>query len=603
MGETRRLLILYGSQTGTAQDVAERIGREARRRLFAVKVVALDSYPVAELIREQLVVFVCATTGQGDPPDNMKMFWRFIMRRNLPGNSLAGVSFAVLGLGDSSYQKFNFVAKKLHKRLEQLGGQPVLKPALSDEQHELGQDAVIDPWVTSLWDRLLQLSPLPPGAEIISADVRPAARYLVRFIGEEHASPQTDFTVNKEQTAAEGVTKEAPSQACPFLAPLLSSNRVTAPDHFQDVRLVRLDVSRSSVSYSPGDVVMVQPQNLPDRVEQFLMHMGLDGSRTFYLQQSDPDIPLPTTLPQPCTVEQLVREYLDIGSVPRRSFFEMLSYFAEDELEKEKLQEFCTPESQDDLYSYCNRVRRTILEVLQDFRLSSQRVPFEYLFDLIPPVQPRAFSIASSPKAHPGEIHILMAVVRYRTKLHQPRQGVCSTWLASLTPGAEVKVPIWVKRGTIVFPRDESTPVVMVGPGTGVAPFRSFIHERVADGVGGNYLFFGCRGKERDFYCQEEWSRMEEKQLLQLFTAFSRDQEEKIYVQDKIRENGPLIWRLLNEQSAHFFIAGNAKRMPDDVRASVRDMVQLHGQMTEQEADTFLESLERNRRWQVEAWS
>ncbi|XP_076454641.1 NADPH-dependent diflavin oxidoreductase 1-like [Babylonia areolata] len=593
MDGTRRLLILYGSQTGTAQDTAERLGREAKRRWFSVKVSALDDYPVRELITERLAIFVCATTGQGDPPDNMKMFWRFLMRKNLPADSLCSLRYAVLGLGDSSYQKFNFVAKKLHKRLEQLGGRAVMKAGLSDEQHDLGQDAVIDPWSTELWEHFLQLSPLPAGHTVISADVRPASRY------------RTVFTNDAEETQSVPAPcgDERPSQGRPFLASLIANDRVTAPDHFQDVRLVRLDVSGSSIEYKPGDVVMVQPQNTEERVQQFLTHMGLDGSQKFRLQQNDADTPLPSSLPQPCSIEEAVRCYLDIGSVPRRSFFEMLAHFAEDELEREKLQEFCTPEGQDDLFSYCNRVRRTILEVMQDFHQTSKRVPLDYLFDLIPPLQPRAFSIASSPQAHPREVHILMAVVKYRTKLQSPRQGVCSTWLASLTPDLGIRIPVWVKAGTIAFPQDPATPVVMVGPGTGVAPFRSYIHERAASGFGGSYLFFGCRGADRDFYCRREWEALEQKNMLTLFTAFSRDQEAKIYVQDRILENGELIWRLLQEEAASFFIAGNAKRMPDDVRAIVKTVIQQQGQRSEPEADAYLQSLERSRRWQLEAWS
>ncbi|KAK7095447.1 hypothetical protein V1264_006849 [Littorina saxatilis] len=746
MGETRRLLILYGSQTGTAQDTAERLAREARRRLFSVKVASLNDYPVGELIKEKMVVFVCATTGQGDPPDNMQTFWRFILRKNLPGNSLANLHYAVLGLGDSSYPKFNFVAKKLHKRLEQLGAMAVMKVGLSDEQHDLGQDAVIDPWSSDLWEHLLKLSPLPLGKDVIRADVRPPPRYRVIFSGD---------TVNHVHSLRPLSGDEKPSQERPFLAPLLANDRVTAPDHFQDVRLVRLNIRGSNIQYTPGDVAMIQPQNIEERVNQFLSHMGLytcntfllvirytpsdvamiqpqnieervnqflshmglytcntfllvirytpsdvamiqpqnieervnqflshmglytcntfllvirytpsdvamiqpqnieecvnqflshmglytcntfllvirytpgdvamiqpqnieervnqflthmglDGSQTFHLQQNDPDVTVPSVLTKPVTVEEVVRCYFDISSVPRRSFFEILSHFSEDELEREKLQEFCTPEGQDDLFSYCNRVRRTILEVMADFHQTSKRVPFEYLFDLIPQMQPRAFSIASSPQAHPQEVQLLMAVVRYRTKLHTPRQGVCSTWLSTLTPDPDCKVPLWVKPGTITFPKDPTLPVVMVGPGTGVAPFRSYIHEKAVNGYGGNYLFFGCRGEKADFYCREEWETLVQKQLLTLYTAFSRDQEDKIYVQDRIKENGALIWKLLNKESAYFYIAGNAKRMPDDVRAIMKKLVEEHGGKSEEEAEAYLQSLERNRRWQVEAWS
>lgn len=164
---SQQLLVLFGSQTGTAQDVAERLGREARRRRLCSRVRALDSYPLVNLIHEPLVVFVCATAGQGDPPDNMKNFWKFLFRKNLLPTSLCQLDFAVLGLGDSSYAKFNFVAKKLHRRLLQLGANALMPACLGDDQHDLGPDAAIDPWLQDLWDKVQELYPPPPGLSII----------------------------------------------------------------------------------------------------------------------------------------------------------------------------------------------------------------------------------------------------------------------------------------------------------------------------------------------------------------------------------------------------------------------------------------------------
>ncbi|KAM9595107.1 NADPH-dependent diflavin oxidoreductase 1 isoform 4-T11 [Morphnus guianensis] len=524
----RKLLVLFGSQTGTAQDTAERIGREAKRRHFQCRVEALDSYDVANLINELLVIFVCATTGQGDPPDNMKMFWRFLFRKNLPPGSLCQLDYAVLGLGDSSYPKFNFVAKKLHKRVLQLGGNPLLPVALGDDQHDLGPDAVVDPWLLALWDKILALYPLPPGLEIISPDVR----------------------------------------------------------------------------FSAGDVVMIQPQNCPEDVQQFCQLLRLDPDRCFVLKPTDPDASLPALLPQPCTIRHLVTHYLDISCVPRRSFFELLSYFSTNELEREKLQEFSSAQGQEELYSYCNRPRRTTLEALWDFPHTTCAIPPEYLLDLIPRIRPRAFSIASSMLAHPDRIQILMAVVRYKTQLSKPRRGLCSTWLASLNPEqGDFRVPLWVKKGGMKFPADPDTPVIMIGPGTGVAPFRAAIQERVAQGRRGNCLFFGCRQKSKDFYCQAEWEELVTKGFLTLFTAFSRDQEEKVYVQHRIQENQRLVWELLNSRNAHIYLAGNAKQMPAAVAEALQSVLQLEGGLSPSEAEEHLIALERSQRFQSETWS
>ncbi|XP_075026313.1 NADPH-dependent diflavin oxidoreductase 1 isoform X9 [Calonectris borealis] len=526
----RKLLVLFGSQTGTAQDTAERIGREAKRRHFQCRVEALDSYDVANLINELLVVFVCSTTGQGDPPDNMKMFWRFLFRKNLPPGSLCQLDYAVLGLGDSSYPN------------------------------------------------------LPP-------------KYTLHYLAEDSPHPDGGLL---QPTAPRAV----PSELHPFAARVVSNQRVTAESHFQDVRLIEFDVTGSGITFSAGDVVMIQPQNCPEDVQQFCQLLRLDPDRRFVLKPAEPGTSLPALLPQPCTIRHLVTHYLDISCVPRRSFFELLSYFSTNELEREKLQEFSSAQGQEELYSYCNRPRRTTLEALWDFPHTTCAIPPEYLLDLIPRIRPRAFSIASSMLAHPDRIQILVAVVRYKTRLSKPRRGLCSTWLASLNPEqGDVRVPLWVKKGGMKFPADPDTPVIMIGPGTGVAPFRAAIQERVAQGRRGNCLFFGCRQKSKDFYCQAEWEELVTKGFLMLFTAFSRDQEEKVYVQHRIQENRRLVWELLSSRSAHVYLAGNAKQMPAAVAEALQSVLQLEGGLSPSEAEEHLTALERSQRFQSETWS
>ncbi|KAM4697047.1 NADPH-dependent diflavin oxidoreductase 1 [Rhinophrynus dorsalis] len=597
----RRMLVLFGSQTGTAEDMAERIGREARRRHFTCRVEALDDYSVASLINEPLVIFVCATTGQGDPPDNMKNFWRFIFRKSLPLNSLCQVDYAVLGLGDSSYPKFNFIAKKLHKRLLQLGANPLLSVALGDDQHDLGPDAVVDPWLQDLWRKALFLYPFPPGLSVISDDVMLPPKFSLRFLDDEAAEMIDNIEIVPRETDPE---RSLPTELHPFLAPLLSNQRVTAEDHFQDVRLVEFDITGSGIDFSPGDVVMIQPQNPPDDVQHFCDLLRLDPDRKIVIEPRDPAIAVPASLQRLRTVRQLVETYLDICCVPRRSFFELLSHFSPDEQEREKLKEFSSAGGQEELYSYCNRPRRTTLEVLIDFPHTTCCIPADYLLELIPRIRPRAFSIASSIQACPNRIQILMAVVQYKTRLHVPRRGLCSTWLASLKPQeGEVHVPIWVKKGSMKFPTDPDAPLVMVGPGTGVAPFRAAIQERVKHGIPGSCLFFGCRGESKDFYFQREWEDLVKREFLTLFTAFSRDQEDKIYVQHRIRENGQLLWHLLSNKQGYFYIAGNAKSMPTEVTDALKSVFQSEGAMSTTEAKQYLALMEKSHRFQSETWS
>ncbi|ELU06663.1 hypothetical protein CAPTEDRAFT_168710 [Capitella teleta] len=585
----RKLVVLYGSQTGTAQDVAERMGRLAYKRHFSVSVAPLDSYPLVNLIHEQMVIFIVATTGQGDPPDNMQLFWKFIMRRNLPLNSLSGVKFSVCGLGDSSYQKFNFVAKKLHKRLIQLGGQVIHPIGLADDMHDLGAEATLGPWLKSVCDKLLNMHPLSKGMEVIPDDVLCPSKFMITKVNE-----------TAESLPLETITPY--SQHNPYQAQVLSNDRVTAEDHWQDVRLMRLHVPQESIAYEPGDVLMVMPQNSEENVTEFCQLLKLSPSMLISFSLRDSGQTLPPALAKPCTVESLARYYLDLNSRPRQFFWEILANFTTSDLEREKLQEFLTPEGQDELFTYCHRPRRTILEVLADFPHATEHLPHDYIVDLFPALQPRAFSIASSPSAHPNEMHLLMAVVEYRTKLQKPRLGTCSTWLASLKPSSrDVRIPVWLKKGMMKFPKD--APVIMVGPGTGCAPFRSLIHERAHQGLSGALLFFGCRYQQKDFLCAREWQRLEEAGALRVVTAFSRDQEDKIYVQHKITECGSLIWDLLSKQGAWFYVAGNAKNMPDSVRDALKKAAMTHGRLSEKDACNFLLDLDKSGRYQAETWS
>lgn len=584
----KKITILFGSETGNSEDLAERIRREAKNRHFPTKIFCMDDYPILNLIEEKLVVFVCSTTGQGEEPENMKQFWKFLLRKNLPNNSLQKMKYSVIGLGDSSYQKFNYVAKKLYKRLMQLGGTPIMPLVLGDDQHEYGYDGMINPWLNKFWSKILEMYPLPNGVHIISDDILQDSKFRIEFIPDD----KVDKNLGNDETN---------SKSSKYTVTLKNNSRITSSSHFQDVRLIKLNIE-DNIVYNPGDVAVLEPKNLKKNVDVFLKLLNVNPEQKFLVHQNDSDDLIPPKLNQLLSVRECAENYWDISSIPRRSFFELFRHFSQSELEKEKLLEFCQPEGQEELYSYCNRPRRTILEVLQDFPHTTPHIPFEYLFDLIPPIKSRSFSIASSPLAHSGEIHLLVAVVKYKTKLLNPREGLCSNWLASLQPEDNIKLSLSIKKGSISLP-SENQPIIMIGPGTGCAPFRSFIHERCYKNIGNNYLFFGCRKRNSDFYFESEWNTLIQKNLLHLFTAFSRDQEEKNYVQHKMLENKELLWKLINEDNAWIYIAGNAKQMPQDVQNALLNIISECGELNINDAKNYLKNLEKNRHLQCEVWS
>ena len=603
----RNIVILYGSQTGTAQEVAERICREAKRLHFNVVICSMDGYkPIGNLIKQKLVVFVCSTTGQGDEPDNMKLFWKFLLRKSLPSNSLESMKFGVLGLGDSSYQKYNFVGKRLYKRLRQLGGNDIVPLGLGDEQHDLGHDHVIDPWLKELWERALDLMPLPYGLPPIPANVTPPSKYNMYPLNTTQILEISNYKNNTEY-----------NQSHPFMAQLISCDRVTSKDHFQDTRLVELDIKGSGITFMPGDVCMIRPNNLKENVEFFFqLFPNLDPDMLFTLKPNDNNNELPESyvLPMPCSLMDCVERLWDIQSIPGRYFFELLSHFApntEDGLtEKEKLLELSSAEGQQDLYDYCNRPRRNRLEVMYDFRHTRPNIPLEYLFDLFPNIKPRAFSIASSYHVMPDKIQLLIAVVSFKTKtLVAPRLGLCSNWLSRLAK--DRKVPIWIKKGTLTFPESTNAPVVMIGPGTGIAPFRAYASKEM------NYksnrerrlvVYFGCRNKHKDFYFEAEWTKMQEHfNNFSLFTAFSRDgseDENKTYVQHVMKENSELLYKLICEEKGYFYIAGNSKLMPDAVTDALKEALRTNGNFNDMEAiNEYITKMELQKRFQTETWS
>ncbi|CAL7938703.1 unnamed protein product [Xylocopa violacea] len=563
------ITILYGSETGTAQDVAEQIWKSAKRKGLKSNVSAMDDYDIRNLDSEKIVVFVAATTGQGDPPNNMRQFWRFLLRKNLPTMLLANL-----------------------KRLMQLGARELLPIGLADDQHDLGIDAVIDPWLEELWMKVANTF------NVCTTDLICNQNNIIeRF----HVSEISKNSMNNECSWVNDIfMSEISTNNEVKVGTITENTRTTTEDHFQDVRLIKF--RSDNVNYQPGDIVYVRPRNSKKQVERFFnilsdnnVHLNPD----MLIQVSEKEIKVPTVLKQILTLRQIVEQYWDLNFIPRRSTMKVLSFISENELEKEKLHEFTTASGQEELYSYINRPRRNILELLTDFPNTTSKLNVKLLFEIMSPIKPRAFSIASSLKVTPNEIHLLVAVVKYKTKLFEPRYGLCSNWLANLTVGE--KIIFWIQKGTFKF--DYNKPMILIGPGTGVAPFRSVLLDRSAsdDDLRDCILFFGCRNKNKDYHCKDDFEYLSQKKHLNLFCAFSRDQEHKIYVQHIIRAEKQLCWEFLSG-NGNIYLAGNSKNMPNCVREEFVNLTKEMTESTEEEAENFVRQLENQNRYQIETW-
>nr|KAF7434072.1 hypothetical protein H0235_002263 [Vespula pensylvanica] len=591
------ITILYASETGTAQDVAEQIWKSAKRKGLNSIVSALDDYDLANFDSERLMVFVVATTGQGDPPDNMKQFWKFLLRKSLPPSMLNNIGYGVIGLGDSSYKKFNFAAKKLNKRLAQLGGIQLLPIGLADDQHDLGIDAVVSPWVQELWEKIIFVYNIPD-LNISNNIERIIERYKISILDDSKQRSSTEIAYYLETDI---YTQEMNIKDEMKIGVIIENTRTTAEDHFQDVRLIK--IQREDIIYEPGDIIYVRPKNSLKQIEKFFNVLN-DNNVLLYpdmiIQVSERQIKVPYVLKQTLTLGEIVAQYWDLNYKPRRSTFEILHQISENELEKEKLHEFTMPGGQEELYDYVNRPRRNIVEVLADFPHTTSKLNIQILFEIMSPIKPRAFSIASSAINTKNEIHMLVAVVNYKTKLFERRLGLCSNWLANLK--VKSKIIFWIRKGTFIFP--SNVPKILIGPGTGIAPFRSLLLEKAAmkQDLTTCLLFFGCRYKDKDYHCKEDFINLTSTTGLKLFCAFSRDQEHKIYVQHIIRENNFLCWEFL-QNGANIYLAGSSKDMPNNVRDEFIDLVKENGKLTYEQAVNFIEQLEKNNRYQSETWS
>ncbi|KFD51672.1 hypothetical protein M514_07368, partial [Trichuris suis] len=585
------LTVLYGSETGNAKDVATMIWRQALQQDLNVQLRCMNDFDLVQNTSvAQTIVFVCSTTGQGEVPDNMKIFWKSMLRRGVTW-SLARWNVAVLGLGDSSYQRFNFAARKLHSRLFHLNANQIMELGLADDQHDRGYYQIVEPWVSQFWGKMAKMYP-----DHVKDNVGPPSyspSYSILWADDiEQKSKLDDLKIC--------ISNRRPPESCPVMAEIVQNQRITDKGHFQDVRLISFDL-KPNAPYNPGDVMVIQPKNLIETQNDFFSIVSIaDADRPFYIRPNVTGISVPELFSrQPLTFRHLVSDVFDLQAVPRRLFFDILSHFAEDDMQKEKLLELSSPEGQEDLHDYCTRPRRTVVETLRDFASTVSKVPLEAWFDLLGTIRPRSFSIASCINTH-EYLELIVAVVKYKSRLAAPRLGLCSNWLARLPPGAVVEA--WIKQGSFLFPAIE-VPVVLVGAGTGLSPLRSFLHFRNHRGVRSSWLFFGCRYREKDWLCEEDLRKMVSNGTLALSVAFSRDQPEKVYVQDNMKKQRALLYDLIYARDAVVFIAGRAKDMPQQVEEAIKDILKTEGGFNDNEAQKYIREMDASMRLQLEVWT
>ena len=515
--------LLWASQTGNAEALAERFAQRLREAGMAVQLSAMADFPASQLAHTQNLALISSTFGDGDPPDNGEGFWHSLSSAEMRLDSLR---FAVLALGDPNYAQFCRHGQRLDQRLLELGATRLLERVDCDTEFEARADA----WLTQF---LHSLNPAKPMTS---------------------ASPATPA----------GKTKLHGSR-------LLLNRHLNPQSQHKETRQFALDLAESGLSYEAGDALGVRPRNCPELVDELLDLLRL-GANTPVNIDTFGDMPLQQALTQHFEIARPSSDTL--GFIAERSTNPGLKQLLEPERKAEL---------QDWLWG------RQLADILQAYPIECSA---DDLLGTLKRLQPRLYSIASSAKACPHEVHLTVAAVRYGK-----RKGVSSTFLADRAGDGEV--PVFVQPSKhFRTPADGTLPMIMIGPGTGVAPFRAFLQERRALGhAGRNWLFFGEQHAASDFYYQDELQGMQRDGLLtHLSLAFSRDQTQKVYVQDRIREQGAELWRWLQD-GAKVYICGDASHMAKDVDQALRQVAQSHGGLGVDGAMEYWRQLSEQKRY------
>ena len=519
------LTLLWASQTGNAETLAKRFGRHLRAAGVAVQVAAMDSFAPARLSEVENLALISSTFGDGDSPDNGQGFWQSLSAQQ---ERLESLRYAVLALGDPSYETFCQHGKNLDQRLLTLGASPLIERVDCDGDFQAHADG---------WFKALQ--------QALALDI--------------------------PDVILDSPVSDQPSRARPHRSRLAINRRLNGEGAAKDTRQFALTLGDSAMKYQAGDALGVWPKNCPALVDEILELTGLKGEQ-----------PVSVDKVGEVSLRQALTEHYEIA----RPGAEALDFIARHGRHPE-LQNLLGEPLRGELKSWL--WGRQLADVLREFPLNCAG---QELLESLRPLQPRLYSIASSAMAHPDQVHLTVSAVRYGK-----RKGVSSTFLADRAEDCGVPIFLQPSRHFRV-PADADVPIIMIGPGTGVAPFRAFLQERQARGdQGRNWLFFGEQHAATDFYYRDELQGMHKSGLLtHLSLAFSRDQAEKIYVQQRIREQGAELWAWLQE-GAQIYICGDATHMAKDVDLALREVIAAHGGLSEERAAEHLRYLAEQKRY------